>query len=190
MACSGQCYVNVCSSYVPPNFAWDYTLNGENGAYACPGNSYAFPTAAGQPIYDENIESLRASINDERARRGYGAYPFTPDPIYGYDETGLPNGAPDASYISATDGGAYPGSAMLQLKNAINDMRANWATASISEGGYVTYDIINHLRVRIDQLRAECFCNGDCGGHLICSCYGQCNCDYCDERLKENIVYL
>lgn len=178
---TGYCYVNVCSSYRGANGTWDYNLNGESGGpYSCPSNTKNFPTAAGQTIYDENIEALRNSVNDERARRN-GTYGqtylptvWTPTPIVGTDEDPL-DPATSAILIYGQDA---VNDALQQIKVSINQMVPNAITVNFVDGAVVRFADINTVRSTLDALRLQCVCYTDCGGHLVCGCYDDCVCYY------------
>jgi len=155
--CNSQCYVNVCATYVAPNEVVAYT---------------DFPAGVGYKIYDQTLDSLTASVNDERARRLMGAYTFRD--IKGTDG-GLVLPDPDGVIYGQDAGGAT----IQQLKDAINEIRVNAISFSIIDGNPITYSQINTIKTVIDGLRAECICNTDCGGNTVCACYGYCaRCSY------------
>lgn len=183
--CTGHCYNDQCLTYVAPNGVWDYTKDGETAgggadiAYSCGANtSNPFPTGVGGVIYNENVETLRRSINDERVRRGLGAYSWTPTPIDGSQET------TPGDLIYGTNAGLDE--AILQMKTAINNIRSI-VSFTISDGNPVRYTQINELKTDINALRSECICNTDCGLNAVCSCYTNCGCKYSGSACETNV---
>lgn len=178
MACSTQCYVNVCSSYVAPNEVWNYNGSGFSVTPGCASN-VSFPVSSGYTVYDENMDRLAGSINDERIRRGISAYSF--DNITGSNEgTGTIIYGLNSSNQER----------MLEIKNSINGISSGYVTYSIIDGTPLTWAQISEAKNKINALRATCICHSDCGGHLVCGCYGDCGCNYSDKRLKKNIRLL
>ena len=140
-----------CPSYKAPLGVYSYTTE-------------TWPSGAGTTqVFDGNVHDLRGSIAEERTRRGLGAYSFTP----GYSFTSTPIYGQTATNTNE---------AIRELKTAINQIRSI-VTISIVDGTPVTYAQIRHLRNKIEQLRAECICFGDCA-YTPCSCNGACACDY------------
>lgn len=176
--CSNQCISNVCATNVSSNGIWDYTKDGENVAggggnyvpYSCAANvDNPFPDdGVSDVIYDENIETLRRSINDERLRRGLGLYTFTPTPITGTDESGT-------DLIYGDNAGLNE--AIKELKTAINQI-ASVISFVVTDGVRIRYSHINELKTDLNSLRSECLCYGNCATKGVCSCYGDCGCDY------------
>ena len=177
--CSNQCTSNTCTGNIAANEVWDYSTD------------EPFPDGVGNDtIHDENVERLRASINDERVRRSlypgwsYPAWTFSPT-LTGSDEGGT-------SVIIGQDASAT-NEALRQCKDAINNMSAGLITVSFNDGSDVRSYHLRQMRDRLDNLRAECLCNGNCASRTYCSCKGDCGCDYScsfnwsDERVKYDI---
>jgi len=185
-----ECIVYVCAQYVTPNSVWDYTTIGEpiapvtvgapfcptdvaqnswygSGTQDCPANSgfEDFPTAVGEDMYDLNITSLVASIQDERARR------------VGYVPTLTPY-----SFDSITTGDTIYGDhttqeMMKDIKLAINQIQ-NVVVYNVTDGIPVRYQDIEEAKTKIDILRSECVCDGNCPAYTFCDCVGNCGCNY------------
>ena len=156
--CNGHCYVDSCNSYKAPRPSWDYS------------SVRPFPNSMGDTIHNENIETLAASINDERKRRNNEVsnnFPF--DSIVGSDESTT------GTLIYATNSSQEM---MIDIKTAINQIVSGFVRYNIYDGYTIRYSHIREARIKIDQLRAQCLCNSDCGGHLVCVCHTDCYCHY------------
>ena len=169
--CLNMCYNDTCASYVAPNEVWDYDGSGVGVTPGCSSN-VNFPTAAGQNIYDENLDRLAGSINDERARRVAQfplLIPFVFDNILGSQETGGTGGT-----VIYGDNASHE--QMKDIKTAINQISSGYVTYSTDDGDPVPYASVNEAKNKINTLRANCLCDTDCGLNLICPCHEDCTC--------------
>lgn len=178
MACTSQCSTNVCNLYIAPNEVWNYDGSGFDVVAGCASNA-TNPTSAGATIYNENMDRLAGAIQDEQIRRGVPVSSF--DNITGNEEgTG--------TLIYGVNAGVEE--RMRAIKAAINTISSGYVTYTISDGNPITFAQFQEARSKINSLRASCICNSDCGGHVVCACFGNCGCNYSDKRLKRHIRSL
>lgn len=170
MACYNMCTANYCTYNAPPNEVWNYNGSGTSVTPGCSSNS-TFPDSAGDPIYDENMDRLAGSINDERARRAAKGYPhltpFVFDNIDGSEET----------TGTVIYGSNATQERMKDIKTAINQIAAGYVTYSTTDGTLVPWSSVREARDKINALRAACLCNSDCGPNTICACHVDCTCN-------------
>ena len=159
--CEAFCYSDECTAFEGPLLAWDYSP------------VKPFPTSSGDTIHNENLEQVALSITEELERRSLSAFSF--DSILGSEEN-----TPDGGTIIYGENPSQE--SMKELRDAINTISSGYVTYSTDEGTLLTYDQIDEARTNIDILRSTCVCNSDCGGHLVCPCYGDCGCAYDGEE--------
>lgn len=192
MACNGTYCVNCTSNY----------CQGKHRAY-CGSNSYSFPAIGDRPTanYTNHLKiALNNEINVRNSKRGYGvgAVSFTD--------------ATTSNYIAKTNV-----ETLTQLKSQLNAVINNWhyytgiskAVNQTTAGSYptgggdglstpvledsytpgtkITAAHWTNIQNKILTLMKECLCNGDCGSNYWCGCHNNCDCNYSDSKLKENI---
>lgn len=142
-------------------------------APACPTNETNFGTTLikGVKVLTSHVNDLRISIDDERtSRRGFSSdFPTSVDS----DD--------DIEQQHAVD-----------MKDSINEM-VNADDGILITDTYsnkVSAGDVEDLRTSINELRADCVCDSECGANLVCACHGNCGNNYSDKRLKKEIKYM
>jgi hypothetical protein len=174
MACIQVCTANYCSLHTISNTTFDYTDSGLAETAVPP--TATFTIGSGNDVKNENMDRLAASINDERQRRyDFGFTALTQFPFSTI--TGTDNDGPLEGVLIYGNSAANLKERMQEIKRAINQISS----------GYVTYDVSTNKRIKsaqiteaydkIEYLRSECMCNGDCGPNTICPCHANCTCN-------------
>ena len=77
---------------------------------------------------------------------------------------------------------------LTDLRDCINAM-VSGSISTVYEGRIYQWHF-TEIRDRILGLMRDCVCNSDCGANAWCTCYGNCDCNYSDKRLKQNIQVI
>jgi hypothetical protein len=142
-------------------------------APACPTNETNFGTTLikGNTVLTSHVNDLRISIDDERtSRRG-----FSED---------FPTSVDSDDEIEQQHA--------VDMKDSINEMvnADDGILITDTYSNLVSAGDVEDLRTSINELRADCVCDSECGANSICGCHGDCGNNYSDRRLKKEIKYI
>ena len=167
--CSYHCYQNVClnvaafpivntipeGGYTDSDFVCVHQVTYNYTELLGP----SYEADPSRNIRSSHITDLRVAINQERIRRGSSAYNFV-----------VPVG------LITGDFGAGIQGVIDELGESIKQWRS--ITYKPTKGSTALARDIDYIRIKVESMRKECLCNGDCGGNYVCACYNLCNCNY------------
>ena len=118
-------------------------------------------------IRKASLDTLRIHLETERAARHahgkitLGAFDSTYDSIDTVEGSDFDKIKATLNDMVSTDPAGFPDSTTIGI-NAIYD------------GGSFRQQLLN-IVAKLNELRADCICNGDCGANSWCACHGHCN---------------
>ena len=176
MACTGHC--NHCPAhggYIPGIAAYVWTND---------------PIGTGDNVEEDDFNEMASVMNGEFTRRSFspsGGFPptakVTTDIVYSLDYRTLRDHL--VRLCRQSTGIAWSPTALYCSYGAL------------FRGGLIQDESTEEMRVKVNELRAECVCNCNyactCNcNYCVCNCNYACvcNCNYSDKRLKKEICYL
>jgi len=159
--CTSNCYSDTCATNAP----------------ACLTNETNFGTTLikGITVLASHVNDLRLSIDDERtSRRGFA----------------------DDFPTSVDNDDIVEQQHAVDMKDSINEMIAAdpigdpRTPVTNTYSNLVSSGEVEILRDAINELRADCVCDSECGANSICTCHGDCGNNYSDRQLKKEIKYM
>ena len=180
--CINMCCSFGCAVYEGPDpNGWDYNGSGQGVTAGCNSN-VNFPNSVGDTVYDENLDRLAGSINEERARR-VGLYPtLTPYVFQDIDgtEENLPEETPPNGTLINKNNVGNVQERFREITDSINQMSGG--AVVIDYSGNVKYATVRDAKDTLTALRAQCVCDFQCGANTNCPCHQNCTCYGYDEN--------